>query len=152
MQTVTGIGDYGSVKLTIAEFTCPSGETINGVGIVPNITVENTTRPITDEELLPLSLTAKYKQGDSAPEVCAIKQRLDLLGLYSGDNDSEVFDKDIELAVRRFQEATDLYPYGVADITTQLTLQTHVKTGELYVDNQLKRACKELNIDPEGFK
>ncbi|MBR3943094.1 MAG: S41 family peptidase [Clostridia bacterium] len=151
MQTVTAMGDYGSVKLTIAEFTCPSGATINEVGIMPNIAVENGTRPIEDADLKPLSLTTKYKQGDEAEEVCAIKQRLSLLGLYSGDIENPLFDKDVDLAIRRFQELMNLYPYGVADINTQLTLQTHVKTGEMYVDNQFNRACKELGVDHEGF-
>ncbi len=151
MQTVTAMGDYGSVKLTVAEFTCPSGTTINEVGIMPNIAVENSTRPITDADLKPLSLTVKYKEGDQADEICAIKQRLSLLGLYSGDVENNLFDKDLDLAVRRFQELMNLYPYGVADINTQLTLQTHVKTGEMFVDNQFNRACKELGVDPEGF-
>lgn len=151
MQTVTSMGDYGSVKLTVAEFTCPSGTAINGVGIMPNIAVENSTRPITDEDLKPLSLTAKYQLGDQADEVCAIKQRLMYLGLYSGDVENNTFDKDLDLAVRRFQQAMNLYPYGVADINTQLTLQTYVKTGDMYVDKQFERACKELEIDYNTF-
>lgn len=151
MQTVTAMGDYGSVKLTIAEFTCPSGATINEVGIMPNIAVENATRPITNDDLKPLSLTVKYQLGDQADEICAIKQRLSYLGLYSGDIEDNTFDKDLDLAIRRFQESMNLYPYGVADINTQLTLQTHVKTGELYEDNQFERACKELGIDHDTF-
>lgn len=144
VQTVTGMGDYGSIKLTIAEFMSPSGATINGVGITPDICVENTTRPVEDSDLLPLSLSVKYQIGDNNKEVCAIKQRLSYLGLYSGDVDSPVFDKDTDLAIRRFQQYSGLYPYGVADINTQLTLQTEVKNGELVMDNQLTRAYQEL--------
>ncbi|MBQ2967769.1 MAG: S41 family peptidase [Clostridia bacterium] len=152
MQTVTGMGDYGNVKLTIAEFTCPTGTKINGVGITPNIMVENSTRPITDDDLRPLSLTQKYKYGDENEEICAIKQRLSLLGYYTDKIDSPVFDKNLDLAVRRFQSAAGLYPYGVADINTQLTLHTHVKTGELYEDNQFDRACEVLGTTAESFE
>lgn len=144
VQTVTGMGNYGSIKLTIAEFASPSGAAINGVGILPDIRVENTTRPVENSDLLPLSLSVKYQIGDNNEEICAIKQRLSYLGLYSSDVDSPVFDKDTDLAIRRFQQYAGLYPYGVADINTQLTLQTEVKNGELYVDNQLTRAYKEL--------
>lgn len=147
MQTVTSMGDYGSVKLTIGEFVSPNGNTINGVGIMPDIYVENTMRPVTDADLKPLSLSAKYKLGDENEEICAIKQRLSYIGLYSGDTESPVFDKALDLAVRRFQQSFDLYPYGVADINTQLTLQTCVKSGEIRVDNQLERAFRELGTE-----
>ena len=72
--------------------------------------------------------------------------------LFKQMMENNTFDKDLDLAVRRFQQAMNLYPYGVADINTQLTLQTYVKTGDMYVDKQFERACKELGIDHNTFQ
>ena len=144
VQTVTSLGDYGSLKITIAEFSSPMKNAINGVGIAPDITVKNTTREITDSDVPPLSFKKKLKIGDMDKEVPYIKQRLYLLGLYGADTESEYFDSELDLAVRRFQQKHNLFPYGVADINTQLTLDTVVKCSEILVDLQLEKAYQIL--------
>lgn len=149
MQTVASLGSYGGVKVTMAEFVSPNGSTINNVGIAPHYEVENTTRKVTEDDVSKLSFSLKHKLGDQHEEITGIKQRLALMGLYTGDVTSPVFDKELELAVSRFQEAHSLYPYGVADINTQLTIHTAVMCGEMVVDNQLNKAYEILGTNLE---
>lgn len=150
VQTVTSMGEYGSLKTTIAEFVSPLGSTINKTGIKPDHVVENTVRRIKESDVLPLSFTVKYRVGDEADEVCAIKERLRMLGYYSGDIDDKTFDKELEVAVLKFQADNSLYPYGVADINTQLTLHTKVMLGDILVDNQLDKAFELLGTTLEN--
>ena len=150
VQTVTSLGNYGSLKTTIAEFVSPLGSTINKTGIKPDYVIENTVRRIKESDVLPLSFAVKYRIGDEADEVLAIKERLFMLGYYTGDIKSKVFDKELEVAVLRFQADSELYPYGVADINTQLTLHTKVMLGDILVDNQLDKAFELLGTTLEN--
>ena len=150
VQTVTSMGDYGSLKTTIAEFVSPLGTTINKAGIKPDYDVENTVRRIMESDVEPLSFRNKYRLGDEADEVSAIKERLTMLGYYSGDVRSKVFDKELELAVLRFQSDNNLYPYGVADINTQLTIHTALMLGDILEDNQLDKAFELLGTTLEN--
>lgn len=150
VQTVTSLGEYGSIKTTIAEFVSPLGNTINKVGVKPDYIVENEVRRVQESDLKPLSFKVKYRVGDEGEEVLAIKQRLGMLGYYSGDRKSPVFDKELELAVTKFQEDKELYPYGVADLNTQLTIHTHVMVGDLLVDKQLDKAFEILGTTLEN--
>ena len=40
-QTTIGLGEYGGIKLTVAEFKSPNDNIINQVGISPDIYVKN---------------------------------------------------------------------------------------------------------------
>ncbi len=144
MQTVASLGDYGSVKVTFAEFFSPKKNKINEVGITPHKVVENEVRGVQESDFGGLSFKNKYTVGDENEEVCSIKERLAFLGLYSGDIKSKVFDSALAVAVSRFQEISGLYPYGVADINTQLTLHTQVMCEEVVVDTQLREAFEFL--------
>ncbi|MBQ7039380.1 MAG: peptidoglycan-binding protein [Clostridia bacterium] len=126
------------------------GSTINKTGIKPDYVIENSVRRIKESDVLPLSFAVKYRIGDEADEVLAIKERLFMLGYYTGDIKSKVFDKELEVAVLRFQADSELYPYGVADINTQLTLHTKVMLGDILVDNQLDKAFELLGTTLEN--
>lgn len=147
MQNVASMGEYGSVKVTFAEFFSPNKNAINEVGIAPHKVVENEVRKAKESDVKPLSFKTKYFVGDENEEVKAIKERLAIMGLFTGDTTSPKYDTDTELAVMRFQEAYGLYPYGVADINTQLTLHTQVMCSDIVVDTQLKEAYKFLGTE-----
>lgn len=150
VQTVTSMGDYGSLKTTIAEFVSPLGTTINKVGISPDYEVENEIRRIKESDVKPLSFRNKYRIGDEADEVLAIKERLAFLGYYNGDIRDKTFDKELEVAVMGFQADNNLYPYGVADINTQLTIHTAVMLRDIQEDNQLDKAFELLGTTLEN--
>ena len=47
-QTTIGLGEYGGLKLTVAEFKSPDDNTINQVGIVPDIYIKNVPRKFSE--------------------------------------------------------------------------------------------------------
>ena len=81
----------------------------------------------------------KFKIGDSGINVKAAKEKLYYLGYYNGEID-ENFDTFLEDAIKDFQEKTDLYAYGVLDITTQTKIDKEFSTLEILVDGQLNKA------------
>ena len=95
--------------------------------------------------LEPYDSSKVYRLGDKGENIRILKDRLRILGYTLPQDD--VYDTNMANAITEFQKATELFPYGVADINTQLTLQTQIKTGDMYVDNQFERACKELDVD-----
>lgn len=55
----------------------------------------------------------KYLVGDSSPVISIIRKDLSLLGDLPTDNGSEVFDRDLEMAVKNFQQRSGLTDDGV---------------------------------------
>lgn len=131
--------NLGDIKLTVAEYILPSGEKVNGKGIMPDIKIENEYVPLVNDEFLPITFEAKYRVGDTGDAVKAIEQRLRGLGYQVGEIDG-VFDATLELATYTFQADMDLFPYGVMDITTQNFLNNAANEAEVLNDLQLDAA------------
>ncbi len=129
----------GDIKLTVAEYTMPSGESIHKKGVEPDIEVKNQYTPFETEDLAPMVFEGKYTVGDSGDGVLAIEQRLDGLGYQAGELDG-VFDEELELAVYSFQSDAGLYPYGVMDITTQTYLKNVCAEMKVLHDLQIEAA------------
>ena len=53
---------------------------------------------------------------------------------------NDVYDELTANAVKNFQSNTELFPYGVADITTQIRLNDELKSSKVLVDKQYERA------------
>ena len=83
-------------------------------------------------------ITRALKIGDTGEDVYAVKERLNALGYRVEVND--VYDELTANAVKNFQSNTKLFPYGVADITTQIRLNDELKTVKVLVDKQYERA------------
>ena len=77
--------------------------------------------------------------GDTGKDVLAMEQRLDALGYSIGIPD-EVFGEDTFYAVKKFQEQAGLFPYGVLDITTQLSIANKVQNIQITLDDTLQKA------------
>lgn len=138
-QTTIGLGEYGGLKLTIAEFKSPDDNTINQVGIIPDVYVKNVPKKAEAADFEPLSYVKIYKQGDSGEEVYAIKQRLSATGHFNGNMDN-YFDSSLTEAVKAIQKDTGLFVYGVADITTQTIINNLALESEITVDSQFNAA------------
>ncbi len=136
--------DLGDVKLTMAEFTKPNGDPINFVGITPDIRVLNTYKDFDESTLSPMTHSNRYTIGDSHPDVLAIEERLAALGFSVGEVDG-IFDRLTHQATLNFQAATNLYPYGVMDYTTQSVLVDKIEELEVEVDKQLEKAIQHLS-------
>lgn len=135
--------NLGDMKLTVAEYSLPNGESIHGVGLKPTYKVKNVFESLPQKNLSALLYEKKYTVGDIGKGVLAVKQRLDLLGYYVGEV-NDVFDEETAVAVKTFQEKNGLFPYGVADFTTQTTLGQVVIDAEVEIDRQLDKAYELL--------
>ena len=63
---------------------------------------------------------------------------------YHIDEPDEEFDAETAVAVEAFQADHQLYPYGVADFTTQTALGQAVIDAKVLVDRQLDKAYELL--------
>ncbi len=135
---------YGSYvfKLTVAQYITRNGNEINGVGLTPDVEIENTREPIDALEYTPFDFRTKWSIGDSGKGIRAAKERLYLLGYYAGSSDNEDFFQDLQSAVKTFQMDMGLIPYGIIDIPTQVLMENRFEQLEKLTDNQLEEAYK----------
>ena len=143
MQSTAGLGQYGGLKLTVAEFYGPGGTEIKDKGISPDIKVENRTRPVKDEDVIPMKFDKVYKKGMDSEQVLAIKQRLKILKYFNGNMDN-YYDETLFQAVKTFQETNGLFGYGVADFTTQTTINNLIGDALVTEDTQFEKAVEFL--------
>ncbi len=134
----------GAVKLTIGEYMTPNGESINNVGIEPDVIV-NYNGPIVfdqiqDEEIF---VYDKFNIGMVSEQVKKAKSILSDLGFYKGEINA-VYDQEAFDAVMKFQAAEGLYPYGVLDFTTQGAMNNRLRLANAGMDSQLMNAYQEL--------
>ena len=83
-------------------------------------------------------ITRTLNVGDTGEDVYAVEERLKALGYLLEAND--VYDELTANAVKNFQSNTELFSYGVADITTQIRLNDELKASKVLVDKQYERA------------
>lgn len=124
-----GYGNY--YKLTVEEYLTRNGTHINKVGIEPDIVIEI-------PEYLD-KMKSKYKIGDSDPEIKQIEKILVYLG-YGVTNIDETYDQNTHDAVMKYQADNNLFPYGIADYTTQKSLNRSIYEKEKVYDKQLEGA------------
>lgn len=150
-QTTIGLGEYGGLKLTVAEFKSPNGNTINQVGITPDISIKNMPRKAEAADFQSLAYDKIYEQGDSGEEVYAIKQRLSATGHFNGTMDT-YFDASLTEAVKKVQKEAGLFVYGVADITTQTIINNLALEAEITVDSQFDAAYEHVKSNIKEVK
>lgn len=146
VQNVTPITNGGGIKLTIAEYLTPNERKIDGIGVTPDIVVENLQEENRDDikHFVPMIEDVKPRLNDKGLNVYGAQQRLAYIG-YDVDVTGILDEKTFE-AICKFQETEGLYPYGVLDWTTRDKIKE--KTIEVYnsglEDLQLKEAIEQL--------
>ena len=141
IQQVYKLVNNSVLKLTVGRYITRNGNEINDVGIVPDEKVSNVANPIDTKKYTQFDYVTKFAVGNKGEGVRAAKERLYLLGYYSGTVD-ENFDASLEHAVTQFQADAGLYPYGVLDITTQVKIENTFAKLEVLEDFQLERAIE----------
>ena len=141
MQNITRFNIGGGVKLTEAEFLSPLGNKINGIGVKPHIEAEDKMVPYNRANLEKFTYDRVLKLGDEGNDVLAVEERLYLLG-YSIGLPDKIFDERTYNAIYSLQKKTQLYPYGVADITTQLKLDEILRAANVMQNNSYKKAIE----------
>lgn len=138
MQTVTQIRSGHYLWMTIAEYFTPSHTPIDKVGVEPDYSVLNKTADFDMSTVTPYQITRVLNVGSTGDDVYAVKERLKALGYNIEVND--VYDLKTADIITSFQSNTELFPYGVADITTQIKINDVLSASRVEVDKQLERA------------
>ncbi len=138
VQTTVPLRSNHYMWYTVAEYYTPSHNNIHKVGIEPDYAVSNKYADFDMSTVTSYSVTRTLNIGDTGEDVYAVKERLNALGYRLEVND--VYDELTANAVKNFQANTGLFPYGVADITTQIRLNDELKISKVLVDKQYERA------------
>jgi len=142
VQQPTRLKNGGAMWITVAKYNTPSGVNIDKIGIDPDVSVKNTKEKADLSKFEPVDASRKLTLGDEGKDVLAIKQRLNIMGYYFNSVDEKYDDRTVDI-IRDFQEKNGLFPYGVADLTTQLKIIEISNNSEVEVDKQIERA-KEI--------
>ena len=145
IQTIIGLPGNDSMKYTVGYYLTPKRNNINGIGIQPDLHIENTEEDFDMSSYPEYGYIQVYSEGDSGDEIKMTKELLSVWGSYTGEIDS-VYDKALSNAVYKFQAQTGLYPYGVLDYTTQHELYTRIKISKVVHDDQLDEALIRFGI------
>lgn len=129
MQTVRPYSlTGGAIRLTIAEFLSPNGNTINEVGVSPDYYILNKTGTHDASHILPFDITKEYKNGDKSEDIRAIQQRLEFLNYYEG-NPNGILDSKTSEALKTFQA------YNSLSVTGYVNLETALKLNDIDYEN-----------------
>lgn len=141
VQTLSQAPFNAMLKYTTAYYLTPLGNNIHKLGITPDVNVKNSEKAVDMSEYDFFKLDKVYKVGDKGEAVENAKKMLQTLGLFVGEI-NDVYDQNLKIAVKLYQEAKGLFPYGVLDITTQMNLYDTLKNAKVEVDSQLEAALR----------
>ncbi|MDR2132812.1 MAG: S41 family peptidase [Clostridiales Family XIII bacterium] len=126
-QTMLEVPEGGVVKLSTFYFETPDKHPVDKVGISPDYHVPMSLSAEASEKFLeryasfaPMIEKTKPGLGDTGLNVFGAQQRLSLLGYAV--TVSGTMDEATTVAVKRFQSAAGLHPYGVLDYGTMARL------------------------------
>lgn len=150
-QSSDKLMEGGGIKLTIAHFLTPNKNIIHEKGITPDIIIENKVSQELESVIeqvktfAPMIESIKPTLNDTGLNVYGAQQRLALLGYDEVKMTGTLDEKTFE-AIKHFQSAQGIYPYGVLDLTTRDLLNTEVANylTKLDKDPQLEKAIEIL--------
>lgn len=145
IQSINSLTDGGMIKFTTGYYLTPLGNNIHGVGITPDVIIENSFTKPDKSQFGDFGYNKVYTIGDTHDDIRTAKEILQFYGLYQGEI-NDVFDKDLSYAVYAFQTQSKLYPYGVLDITTQIHIHNYLDIVEIEQDDQLKAAFEHFGM------
>lgn len=135
----------GWTKITTGAYYTPNGRMIDGVGLDPDIYVENenTVNNIDVRSISKLRKTKKPTLNSDSVDVYNAEKILLLLG-YEVDTPDTVMDEKTFKAVMEFQKSIGLFPYGVLDFSTQQALNDKLDELVKKIDKQYAKALEIL--------
>ncbi len=135
----------GWVKLTTGEYYTPSGRAIDGVGLTPDIIVDDPAllNGISVHNVSQLTLKLKPSLYSEGMDVFNAEKILLMLDYDIDDPDMKLDEKTFR-AVKAFQKNMGLYPYGVLDFTTQRALNRELDRLIQGTDKQYAKAVELL--------
>lgn len=145
VQSVTDLSNGGGIKLTIAEYLTANGNKVNGVGITPDVEVNNRYRAgdMTNSDFAPMIENEDNVLGDSGLNIYGAQERLIYLGYELGA--TGVLDEETETQLKAFQSETGLNITGKLDAQTRVKLYNEVdKPIEEIMDAQFEKAVEVI--------
>jgi carboxyl-terminal processing protease len=142
VQTVLTLTDGSGLKITIANYLTPKGFSLDGVGIMPDFEVQNTTTDAINE-YAPINVGKSVKLKDVSLDVLGLQQRLKALG-YKLDSLDGVFGKGTLAVVTKFQADNKLKLDGSMDAEDIKVLNSKFDSLTGSKDAQLDKAVEEL--------
>ncbi len=149
-QQSTNLTNGSGMKLTVAHFLTPDKNRIHGTGITPDIMMQNNNSQELESLLDKIQLFApmiedeKPDLNDTGLNVYGAQQRLKLMG-YDVET-TGIMDEMTYSAIKHFQSAQGLYPYGILDYSTKESLNREITEyfENLKEDAQLEKAIETL--------
>jgi len=136
----------GWYKMTTATYTTPKGRMIDGVGITPDIIVEDTpkVKDIDITSIQKLTMTWKPELNSEGADVYNAEKILRILGYDVDTPDLKLDEKTCE-AISKFRTDNGLYPGGTLDFATQKALNSKLEEKILELDKQYLKAVEVLS-------
>lgn len=142
VQTVLTLTDGSGLKITIANYLTPKGFSLDGIGIMPDFEVQNTTADAISE-YAPINVGKSVKLKDVSLDVLGLQQRLKALG-YKVDSLDGVFGRGTLTTVQKFQADNKLKLDGSMDADDIKVLNAKFESLTGSKDAQLDKAVEEL--------
>lgn len=135
----------GWTKITTGAYYTPKGRMIDGIGLDPDVYVENETtlNNVDVRSINKLKKTGKPALGTEGVDVYNAKKILMLMG-YDIDTVDMIMDEKTYKAVMKFQESIGFFPYGVLDFSTQQALNDRLDELVKKLDKQYTKAIELL--------
>ncbi|WP_350344160.1 S41 family peptidase [Proteinivorax tanatarense] len=134
VQNIIDLDDGSAVKLTVSNFFTPSGNIIDGVGVAPDIEVEQ----VEGGNYPPLRYTGSLSLEETGAQVMVLQNILEFLGYQSGVYGT--FDSDTEEGVKQFQNDNELEATGVVNLEVAEKLNEVLEKEQRDNDKQLNEA------------
>lgn len=136
----------GWTKITTGAYFTPKGRMIDGIGLDPDIYVENenTVNNIDVRSINILKKTKKPTLNTDSVDVYNAEKILMLLGFEVNTADTVMDEKTVK-AVMEFQKSVGLFSYGVLDFSTQQALNDKLDELVRRIDKQYAKALEILN-------
>jgi carboxyl-terminal processing protease len=146
VQSLYPLRNGSGIKLTTAEYFTAGKNKVEGIGITPDIIIEDTfeEKDIDISHIPELDKYRKPEVGIVGLDVLAAEMILDLLD-YDVTGPDGIFDETLERELKEYQEDKGLYSYGVLDYTTQESLTQSLEEF-MKVDNVDETLAKAVEI------
>lgn len=142
VQTILSLTDGSGMKITVANYLTPKGFILDGIGIIPDFEVQNTSIEAA-KEYISLTGQRSIKYKNIGLDVLGVQQRLKALG-YNVSATDGIFGKLTLTAVYKFQRDNKLKVDGSMDSDDIVVLNKKFDTISSSEDAQLDRAIIEL--------
>ncbi len=142
VQSILNLTDGSGMKITVANYLTPKGFILDGIGILPDFEVQNTSIEAT-KEYITLNGERSVKYKNIGLDVLGIQQRLKALG-YNVSATDGIFGKLTLAAVQKFQKDNKLKVDGSIDSDDIKVLSEKFDTTSKSEDAQLDKAIIEL--------